>query len=41
MTAGSRHGFKESGINDAGTDTDPYEETTPENILAWIEANPK
>ncbi|UVO52939.1 peroxiredoxin [Sphingomonas sp. SUN039] len=33
--------FEEPGINDAGTDTDPYEQSTPENVLAWLEANPK
>jgi len=33
--------FEEPGINDAGTDTDPYEQSTPENILAWLQANPK
>jgi peroxiredoxin len=28
--------FEEPGINDAGTDEDPYEQSTPENILAWL-----
>lgn len=33
--------FKEPGINDAGTDSDPYEQSTSENVLAWLLANPK
>lgn len=28
------HWFEEPGINDVGADSDPYGETTPENILA-------
>ena len=32
--------FEEPGINDAGTDSDPYEQSTPENILGWLQANP-
>jgi peroxiredoxin len=32
--------FEEPGINDAGTDSDPYEQSTPE-VLAWLQANPK
>ena len=28
------HWFEEPGINDSGADSDPYGETTPENILA-------
>jgi peroxiredoxin len=33
--------FEEPGINDDGSDADPYEQSTPENILAWLKANPK
>jgi peroxiredoxin len=33
--------FEEPGINDNGSDSDPYEQSTPENILAWLKANPK
>ena len=33
--------FEEPGINDAGEDEDPYEQSTPENVYAWLEANPK
>ena len=33
--------FEEPGINDEGTDADPYEVSTPENVAAWLEANPK
>ena len=33
--------FEEPGINDAGEDSDPYEQSTPENILAWLQANPE
>lgn len=32
--------FEEPGINDAGTDSDRYEQSTPENILAWLQENP-
>ena len=32
--------FEEPGINDEGADEDPYTESTPENILAWVCANP-
>jgi thioredoxin-dependent peroxiredoxin len=32
--------FEESGINDDGSDADPYGESAPEKILAWLEANP-
>ena len=32
--------FEEPGINDAGADADPYEVSTPENVLAWVRANP-
>ena len=33
--------FEEPGINDAGEDDDPYEVSTPENILAWLHEHPK
>ena len=32
--------FVEPGINDVGTDTDPYIESTPEKALEWVKANP-
>ena len=32
--------FEEPGINDEGADADPYVESTPENVLAWVCANP-
>lgn len=32
--------FEEPGINDAGEDTDPYEQSTPENVYAWLKVNP-
>lgn len=32
--------FEEPGINDAGTDSDPYEQSTPENILSWLQGHP-
>ncbi len=31
--------FEEPGINDAGEDADPYEVSTPENVLEWLEAS--
>ena len=31
--------FEEPGINDAGTDADPYVESTPENVLGWLKAH--
>jgi thioredoxin-dependent peroxiredoxin len=31
------HWFEEPGINDEGTDEDPYGETSPENILAALQ----
>lgn len=31
--------FEEPGINDAGADSDPYVESTPENVLAWLETH--
>jgi peroxiredoxin len=33
--------FEEPGINDDGLDDDPYGESAPEKVLAWLEANPK
>jgi peroxiredoxin len=32
--------FEEPGKNDVGSDSDPYIESTPENILDWVKANP-
>ncbi|MBL0923378.1 MAG: peroxiredoxin [Sphingomonadaceae bacterium] len=29
--------FQEPGINDIGSDDDPYQETRPENVLEWLE----
>lgn len=33
--------FVEPGCNDCGSDADPYGETAPEPILAWVRANPR
>ena len=33
--------WQEPGINDDGADDDPYGETTPENVLAWLRAHPR
>ena len=33
--------FEEPGINDEGVDDDPYTESTPDKVLAWLEANPR
>jgi peroxiredoxin len=33
--------FEEPGINDAGSDEDPYVESTPDKVLAWLAANPR
>ena len=33
--------FEEPGINDDGLDDDPYGESAPEKVLAWLEANPR
>ena len=30
--------FEEPGINDAGTDTDPYEQTDPETMIAYLKS---
>ena len=32
--------FEEPGINDEGLDDDPYGESAPEKVLAWLEAHP-
>jgi len=32
--------FEEAGINDDGADNDPYEVSTPDNVLEWVKANP-
>ena len=32
--------FEEPGINDQGLDDDPYGETAPEKLLAWLETHP-
>jgi thioredoxin-dependent peroxiredoxin len=32
--------FQEPGINDNGTDSDPYGESAPDKVLEWLEANP-
>jgi len=31
--------FEEPGINDEGSDSDPYGESAPEKVLGWLEAN--
>ena len=33
--------FVEPGINDDGNDEDPYGESKPEKVLAWMKANPR
>lgn len=33
--------FEEPGINDTGTDDDPYTESTPDKVLEWLENNPR
>jgi peroxiredoxin len=33
--------FEEPGINDEGSDDDPYERSRPEAVLEWLRANPK
>ncbi len=32
--------FEEPGINDTGDDDDPYGVSAPDNVLAWLKANP-
>lgn len=31
--------FEEPGINDEGTDDDPYVETSPDKVIEWLKAN--
>jgi peroxiredoxin len=31
--------FEEPGINDEGADDDPYGESGPDKVLAWLESN--
>jgi peroxiredoxin len=33
--------FEEPGINDEGSDDDPYERSDPQHVLAWLKANPR
>ena len=33
--------FEEPGINDEGLDDDPYGESAPDKVLAWLQANPR
>ena len=33
--------FEEPGINDDGSDEDPYGESAPDKVLEWLKANPK
>ena len=33
--------WQEPGINDDGSDEDPYVESTPEHVLEWVRAHPK
>ncbi|MDB5686081.1 MAG: peroxiredoxin [Rhizorhabdus sp.] len=33
--------FEEPGINDEGADDDPYGESAPDKVLAWLQANPR
>lgn len=33
--------WQEPGINDDGSDDDPYVESTPEHVLDWVKAHPK
>jgi len=33
--------FEEPGINDVGSDNDPYGETRPEPVLDWVRNHPK
>ena len=33
--------FVEPGINDDGSDEDPYGESKPEKVLAWMKAHPR
>jgi thioredoxin-dependent peroxiredoxin len=31
--------FEESGINNDGSDADPYGESAPDKVLAWLEGS--
>jgi thioredoxin-dependent peroxiredoxin len=31
--------FEEPGINDDGSDADPYSESAPDKVLAWLQSN--
>ena len=33
--------FEEPGINDDGTDEDPYEVSNPDSVIGWLKAHPK
>lgn len=33
--------FEEPGINDEGSDEDPYGESAPDKVLEWLAANPR
>lgn len=33
--------FEEPGINDVGDDDDPYVESTPDKVIAWLKAHPR
>jgi peroxiredoxin len=33
--------FEEPGINDEGTDDDPYGTSAPDEVLEWLKANPR
>jgi peroxiredoxin len=33
--------FEEPGINDEGKDQDPYGETSPEKMIAWLKRHPR
>jgi peroxiredoxin len=33
--------FEEPGINDEGSDQDPYGETKPEKALEWVQTHPR
>lgn len=33
--------FEEPGINDIGSDDDPYGETRPEPVLEWVKSHPR
>ena len=33
--------FEEPGINDEGTDDDPYGESAPDRVLVWLEKHPR